>query len=92
MTRQDLRVDPKALVPGDIIFLQAGARVPADARVIHCTDGCEVDQSALTGEALPVNYILTAQKNIKLSKKYLLNMFQYLHYTREERNIMVATP
>jgi P-type E1-E2 ATPase len=41
------------LVPGDIIFLTAGDRVPADVRILHCSDGCEVDQAALTGESLP---------------------------------------
>jgi len=51
--RVDLEVDPLHLVPGDIIFLQAGDRIPADVRILHCTDGTEVDNSALTGESMP---------------------------------------
>src|SRR3984957_3911286 len=41
------------LVPGDVIRLRAGDIVPADARLLE-GDPVEVDQSALTGESLPV--------------------------------------
>jgi magnesium-transporting ATPase (P-type) len=51
--RVDLELDPELLVPGDIIYLEAGLRVPADVRILHCTDGMEVDNSALTGESMP---------------------------------------
>ncbi|MGD0479417.1 MAG: plasma-membrane proton-efflux P-type ATPase [Terracidiphilus sp.] len=46
---------PKAseLVPGDVIRLRLGDIVPADARLLD-GDSIEVDQSALTGESLPV--------------------------------------
>lgn len=51
--RLEARVEPEAIVVGDLVLLGAGDRVPADARVLFCTDGCEVDQAALTGESLP---------------------------------------
>ena len=41
------------LVPGDIIRLRLGDIVPADARLME-GDSIEVDQSALTGESLPI--------------------------------------
>ena len=48
-------VNPNAsdLVPGDVIRLRLGDIVPADARLLE-GDSIEVDQSALTGESLPV--------------------------------------
>jgi magnesium-transporting ATPase (P-type) len=44
--------DAAELVPGDIIVLQAGDRVPADARLMD-TKHLETDQSILTGESTP---------------------------------------
>ncbi|BBN05359.1 H+-transporting ATPase [Marchantia polymorpha subsp. ruderalis] len=41
------------LVPGDIISIKLGDIVPADARLLE-GDPCKIDQSALTGESLPV--------------------------------------
>jgi H+-transporting ATPase len=43
----------RELVPGDIIRLRLGDIVPADARLLE-GDDIEVDQSALTGESLPI--------------------------------------
>nr|CCA25931.1 putative Ptype ATPase [Albugo laibachii Nc14] len=43
----------KELVPGDIILINVGDRVPADARLLEAVD-LEVDESNLTGETLPV--------------------------------------
>ena len=45
-------IDAQTLVPGDIIEVSAGHRVPADARLISTVD-LRVDEAALTGESLP---------------------------------------
>jgi len=44
--------DAKTLVPGDVIGLKGGDKVPADIRVIEC-NGLAVDNSSLTGESEP---------------------------------------
>ncbi len=45
----------RELVPGDVIHMRLGDIVPADARLL-AGDAVEVDQSALTGESLPVTH------------------------------------
>lgn len=46
-------LDITELVPGDVLLLVAGDIVPADARVVECSN-LQVDESFLTGESLPV--------------------------------------
>ncbi|MGE5307316.1 MAG: plasma-membrane proton-efflux P-type ATPase [Alphaproteobacteria bacterium] len=46
-------VPARDLVPGDLVHVRLGDIVPADARLLE-GDPVEVDQSALTGESLPV--------------------------------------
>src|SRR5665811_267318 len=43
-------IDTRQIVPGDVILLQAGDRVPADARLFTCKT-LKVDESMLTGES-----------------------------------------
>ncbi len=52
---QWLEVPTRELVPGDLIRLRLGDIVPADA-VVLSSDPIEADQSALTGESLPVTH------------------------------------
>ena len=65
-------INTKELVPGDIIYLESGETVPADIRILSC-ENLKVDESALTGESVPVqkssdvlkeNLILQEQKNM----------------------------
>ena len=46
-------VDSAQLVPGDLVILQAGDLVPADLRLLKSVD-LQTEESALTGESLPV--------------------------------------
>ncbi len=47
-------IDAKELVPGDIILLEAGYEIPADARLVECAD-LRVNEAALTGESEPIH-------------------------------------
>jgi magnesium-transporting ATPase (P-type) len=46
-------VEGGTLVPGDVVLLEAGDRVPADLRLIHA-HGLSVQEAVLTGESVPV--------------------------------------
>jgi Ca2+-transporting ATPase len=50
---QPREVQTDFLVPGDVILLKTGQRVPADARLLN-SFGLEVDEASLTGESFPV--------------------------------------
>ena len=54
-----MEVPSEELVPGDIVLLDAGSRVPADGRLIQATT-LEIDESPFTGESVPVTK--TAEK------------------------------
>lgn len=47
-------VDAHTLVPGDVVILEAGDNVPADARVIQEAE-LRTNEAALTGESMPVS-------------------------------------
>ena len=50
---QRLSVPARELVPGDIVFLEAGNFVPADLRLVEAVN-LRVEEAALTGESVPV--------------------------------------
>ncbi len=47
------QIPTRELVPGDIILLDAGARVPADCRLLEVAN-LQVEEASLTGESVPV--------------------------------------
>ena len=46
-------IDAAVLVPGDIVLIEVGDKVPADARIIEISN-LQTQESALTGESLPI--------------------------------------
>ncbi len=75
-----LRIPSRELVPGDIVVLEGGDKIPADVRFID-TRNVHVDESSLTGESVPVekttalvqgeHLVPGDQKNIGFSGTYL---------------------
>ena len=51
---EKLEIEASKIVPGDIIFLEPGSSVPADARLVEA-DGLDADESSLTGESAEVD-------------------------------------
>ena len=74
------RIAARELVPGDIVVLEGGDKIPADVRFIEVSN-IHVDESSLTGESVPVKKIIEAQagenlvpgdqKNMGFSGTYL---------------------
>ncbi len=50
---KEIKVPSSLLVPGDVLILQAGDRIPADARLLEALS-LKIDESSLTGESVPV--------------------------------------
>lgn len=63
-------VSSRDLVPGDIVFLEAGNHIPADLRLLEAVN-LEIDESALTGESLPVhkNASMKLEKDIPVGDR-----------------------
>jgi Ca2+-transporting ATPase len=74
-------INSKIVVPGDIVLLTAGDKVPADIRVTKAYD-LKLDESILTGESKPVNKnsdvvmgkkIIAEQKNMAFAGTFVLS-------------------
>lgn len=62
---REKEIRSEELVPGDIVLLASGTRVPADLRIIHAIE-LKTDESLLTGESLPVEKTYHALKEENL--------------------------
>ena len=86
-----LTISSEDLVPGDIVLLESGSKVPADMRIISAKN-LKVDESMLTGESLPVmKDISTYEQNITLGdRKNMTYSGTFVIYGRA-KGIVVAT-
>ena len=85
-------IPSKELVPGDIVILETGNLVPADIRLINCTN-LKIDESALTGESFPVskNHLLCLNENTPLADHKNMVYSSTLVTNGHGKGIVVAT-
>ena len=63
-------IDSTGLVPGDVIIVSAGDRVPADARLIEAPN-LRADESTLTGESFPVEKSVdAAEESVPIAERH----------------------
>ncbi len=79
------RIPSADLVPGDIVLIQPGDKVPADLRLLQIRD-LQVDESALTGESVPVEKVtkpLAQETDLaeRINMVYASSMITYGHGT-----------
>ncbi len=66
------KINAENLVPGDIVLLQSGDKVPADLRLLNVKD-LKVDESILTGESVPVEKTMDpVQPDAPLGDRYCM--------------------
>lgn len=58
------RIAGREVVPGDLIVLSEGDRIPADAVLLECNE-LQADESLLTGESAPVRKVVRASRAVK---------------------------
>jgi len=90
--REQKVIQARELVPGDVIILNSGDRVPADLR-LYFTKDLTVDESALTGESVPVgkNTLLIPRPDLSPGDQQCM-VFSGSFVTRgSARGIVVAT-
>jgi len=77
-------ISSKDMVPGDIVIIKAGDKIPADCRLIDSSN-LQIDEAILTGESVPVekDHTLILDKNISLpDRKNMVFSSTYVTYGR----------
>lgn len=83
-------VSADTVVPGDVLLLEAGDRVPADARLIE-VHSLAAEESALTGESHPTTKQLAALSGISVPLAERTNMLYQGSYLVRGRGVAVTT-
>ena len=87
--RQD--IDASTVVPGDVVFLQAGDKVPADLRLLDVKN-LRIDEAVLTGESVPVEKSLEpVDEQVPLGDRRTMAYSGTLVTFGRGRGVVVAT-
>jgi len=88
---QAIEVDAEELVPGDIVLMEAGNRVPADGR-LFVTANVEIEEAALTGESVasPKNTETIANPEAPLGDRHCM-AYMNTSVTRGRAEMIVTT-
>ncbi|MEM2415449.1 MAG: cation-translocating P-type ATPase [Thermoproteota archaeon] len=87
---KEIMIPAKEVVPGDIITLEAGDRVPADARLIEVVE-LKTNEAVLTGESTPVEKRLTILKeDVPVSERHNM-VFSATHVVYGRGKAVVVT-
>ncbi len=85
-----LEVDSRLLVPGDIVVIEEGTRIPADIRLLEVVD-LRMDEASLTGESNPVGKQASRIRDCQLAeRKNMVYMGTLATYGRA-KGIVVTT-
>ena len=88
---KEIIIPDSELVPGDIIILQEGEKIPADARIIISTN-LKIDESSLTGESEPTNKIIDKLDQVNITTVDQKNMvFKGTHILSGSGKAIVVT-
>ena len=89
--RKRQRLPFVALVPGDVVVLQAGDKVPADLRLVN-ERNLQIDESALTGESIPVSkQVHVFSKDTVLADRANMAFASSLVTAGQGQGVVVAT-
>src|SRR5690606_8884510 len=84
-------IDSRDVVPGDVLLLEPGSRVPADTRLVRVT-ALEADESLLTGETAPVTkHVAPVEKDAPLADRRSMAYTGAVVPSGRGRGIVVAT-
>ncbi len=70
---QEKELDSGQIVPGDIVLIASGSRIPADIRLLHSIE-LKVDEAMLTGESVPVEKAVSPLEEVELMPQDQINM------------------
>lgn len=90
---ETLEIDSQQIVPGDVVVLDAGRFIPCDMRLIE-TINMQVEESALTGESVPVNKnadIIIEDEKVPLGDKKNMAFSSTLVTSGRGKGVVIAT-